>query len=523
MHRPRFQQPESSGNPEHEPVASQPDPAALLHDIDVGLETIEATLAELERESTQYRHSLGGISGAARLFDEAGLVAEATTMHEGEQTIAEALSENERRRVELTQTALKLRLAREQIAPTGVDVAANLTAAAAQLELTRETQVARHDNGAVAERPVWTDNQDTVRFAPPAAPAQHSDSVSGSLIMPAPVTVAPKLTTTNADIDALVAVVAANDASGRRRTPLIVGALLLIVLAGGTYLLASALGGQDDDDASSRSSAPAAATDVPSLPGSSVGEASATTSAGAALIVPSPTSTEQPAVMMSPTPPMPTPTAPPPPTVAPQVAATTPPIPSIAPTLPPTPSTEPTPQPTAIELATVVERVAGAEAALQSGQIDASIEYPDGARATTRIMFDLGAPGGTPSVAISTTYQNDAQTRTTELIMLGSQVWERVDGSTWEEVENVEGGRGQVQVFLPRIALVAEPQRDSDDRPGALHWYDAARNADIRLQVDPESGVPEQLRQVSRETGSVLTVTYTSWNGPVQIDPPAIP
>jgi hypothetical protein len=257
------------------------------------------------------------------------------------------------------------------------------------------------------------------------------------------------------------------------------------------------------------------------VPGSSAGVASATTSAGAALIVPAPTSTEQPTMLMSPTPPMPTPTAPPP-TAAPQVVATTPPTPSIAPTTPPTPSTEPTPQPTAIELATVVERVAGAEAALQSGQIDASIEYPDGSSATTRILFDLGTPAGTAEVAITTMYQSGAQTRTTELVMLGAQVWERVDGSTWEEVENVEGGWGQVQVFLPRIALVSEPQRDSDDRPGDLHWYDAGRTADIRLQVDPESGVPERLEQVSRETGSVLTVTYTSWNGPVQIDPPAL-
>jgi hypothetical protein len=227
--------------------------------------------------------------------------------------------------------------------------------------------------------------------------------------------------------------------------------------------------------------------------------------------------------MMSPTPPMPTPTASsPPPSVLPQIAATTPPLPAIAPTTPPTPSTELTPQPTAIELATVVERVAEAEAALQSGQIDASIEYPDGASATTRILFDFGTSAGIARVAITTMYQSGAQTRTTELVMLGAQVWERVDGSNWEEVENVEGGWGQVQVFLPRIALVSEPQRDSDDRPGDLHWYDGGRNADVRLQVDPESGVPEQLDQESRETGSVLTVTYTSWNGPVQIDPPAL-
>src|SRR5687768_15240912 len=109
MRRPRFLNSKSAVDSSQEIAASRPDAASLLQEIDVGLASIEATLLDLEWESTQYRSRLVGISGAAQLFDKAGLVSEATAMHEGEQTIGDALTEIERRREAMTETALKLR------------------------------------------------------------------------------------------------------------------------------------------------------------------------------------------------------------------------------------------------------------------------------------------------------------------------------------------------------------------------------------------------------------------------------
>jgi hypothetical protein len=75
-----------------------------------------------------------------------------------------------------------------------------------------------------------------------------------------------------------------------------------------------------------------------------------------------------------------------------------------------------------------------------------------------------------------------------------------------------------VQAFLPGTgALVAQGRPDGAN---ALSWYDATRDADLRLVTDPLTGVPQQLQQTTRGTGTVLTVSYRGWNTPVEIAPP---
>jgi hypothetical protein len=494
MRHPRFPAPQGSDSQPPDNLAPKPDAVALLREVDIGIETIETTLAELEQESARYRHRLVQISGAATLFDEAGLGTEATAMHGGEQSLAAALTENERRQAELTNTLQKLRAAREQIVPSRATSATQL--ADHQREATRGPHVGGGAAGATTEHVTPPDNQNTVRVAPPLVADQRpGSSASQTSISPTPVRLAPVHAPDIADTQTSADDGAGRDATGRRRKTLIAAGMILLVLLTGGGLLAALVFGGDDDDG--RTSAPvAAATKTQALTGASPGVASATSSAVAGAVGPSPTATESPALVASPALPLPTPTA--------------------------QPATVPAAQPTAIALETVVARVIDAESALQTGQIDAAITYSDGTTSSTHIRFDFGVSGGNAKVAMSTTYQSGAQTKTTEQIMVGAQVWERVDGGNWQEVSNVEGVWGQVQAFLPRMATVPAPLRENDEHPGELHWYDSGRNADVTLQVDPDSGEPEQMRTVARETGSVLTITYTGWNTPTQIDPPVL-
>ncbi|MFX4547556.1 hypothetical protein ABTB03_20370, partial [Acinetobacter baumannii] len=60
---------------------------------------------------------------------------------------------------------------------------------------------------------------------------------------------------------------------------------------------------------------------------------------------------------------------------------------------------------------------------------------------------------------------------------------------------------------------------DADDSM-LLRWLDAARNSDVTVAVDPNSGVPHELRRTIGGTDLVLTVTYSQWNEPVEIAAP---
>jgi hypothetical protein len=73
-----------------------------------------------------------------------------------------------------------------------------------------------------------------------------------------------------------------------------------------------------------------------------------------------------------------------------------------------------------------------------------------------------------------------------------------------------EGAWGQAQAFLAHARSAVDPQFDPSG-PGVLHWYDAARGVEITLRVDPATGVPQEMRQLTRATGTVMVVTYSGW------------
>jgi hypothetical protein len=164
--------------------------------------------------------------------------------------------------------------------------------------------------------------------------------------------------------------------------------------------------------------------------------------------------------------------------------------------------------------------VAKAEAALRSGQFEASIQFSEANGASSTIVFDLGDQTHEARLHITTTYQTKDRTQTLERIMIGERAWQRQGDGPWTAGAESEGVWGQLQAYLPRAATVANVEPDRGGDPGLLHWFDASRSADLQLQVDPGTGVPRQLRQVTRSTGAIFSVTYKLWNVPVDIAPP---
>jgi hypothetical protein len=166
----------------------------------------------------------------------------------------------------------------------------------------------------------------------------------------------------------------------------------------------------------------------------------------------------------------------------------------------------------------VVQRLAAAEANLRSGRMHIVIEYSGGTQMTAEIVFDLQHASG-PRMRMTSTYTSATNTQTAERILIGAASWERQADGTWLQIQNVEGAWGQLQAYLPHIAAVENVDHDSEQE-GLLIWYEASRGLEITVRVNPVSGVPELMRQVSQQAGTVLTVTYTEWNTTVQIEPP---
>jgi hypothetical protein len=161
-----------------------------------------------------------------------------------------------------------------------------------------------------------------------------------------------------------------------------------------------------------------------------------------------------------------------------------------------------------------------AERALQSGQFEILSDYGNGMQSSSNVRFDFGGAQGVPRFHIVTTYQSPESNRVVEQIMIGDQTWQREADGTWTAIAAQEGVWGQVQPFLPQAASASSPEATTEGERTVLQWYDAGRDTDVRLELDPASGTPTTLRRATRATGVVLTATYAGWNTPVEITPP---
>jgi hypothetical protein len=167
--------------------------------------------------------------------------------------------------------------------------------------------------------------------------------------------------------------------------------------------------------------------------------------------------------------------------------------------------------------------VAAAEERLRTGQFNATIDS-GGSRSTAQVWFDLGDEQRPSRFHLRTTYKGSSPTETvTERILIGDRAWQRRPDGKWEAIPEQEGASGQIQTYLPHAASAPNPTVRGAGKATTLGWYNAASDADVTLLVDPSTGVPRQMRQVTRKNGSTLTVNYTGWNTPVEITPPAAP
>jgi hypothetical protein len=172
-------------------------------------------------------------------------------------------------------------------------------------------------------------------------------------------------------------------------------------------------------------------------------------------------------------------------------------------------------------VAALREQAARAEAALRTGELEATIEYGNGARAALVLRFDLRDERA-PRLHL-TTSGGEAGAQPLEVVLIGDRAWQRQPGGHWAPTAAREGLLDQLQALLPHAASAANAEAVPAADGAALRWDDAARNAEVTLQVDPAAGVPRQLRLVGRPSGARVTVIYRGWNTPVDIAPPATP
>jgi hypothetical protein len=198
---------------------------------------------------------------------------------------------------------------------------------------------------------------------------------------------------------------------------------------------------------------------------------------------------------------------------APARTTATPTLPTLMPTVMPTATETPTP-------VRVVDRIIEAETTLRSGVLEAVLDYGDGPDSSVRLTFDLGEGDSSMRMQLVSRYPGQNGIQTVERIVIGRQAWQKTADGKWGEIAEQEGVWGQIQNYLPRIATADMLYTIDNPTPGIVSWHDDARDIDVTLFVDPETGVPAKMEQRSRGTGTVAIVTYVSWSEPVTIEPP---
>lgn len=149
------------------------------------------------------------------------------------------------------------------------------------------------------------------------------------------------------------------------------------------------------------------------------------------------------------------------------------------------------------------------------------MDYGNGSRSSAQVRFDLGTAQILPHLDFKTTYQGASSTQTIQEITIGDRAWERRGEESWTSVPPRKGMWDQIRFFLPGAQYGSDPGYTRQQDHVALSWYDATRDADVTLTIDPETAVPLILERRTRSTGLTLTVTYTGWNTPIEILPPA--
>jgi hypothetical protein len=205
--------------------------------------------------------------------------------------------------------------------------------------------------------------------------------------------------------------------------------------------------------------------------------------------------------------------------VSPAIATATPGmLPAKQPSIPPHSNLNPTADATSVPGA--ILELAAVEVRLQSGQFEATLNYGNGTRSSSRSSFDLGDGRREPRIHITTIYTNADTIQNVEQILIGERAWLRQADGGWVLMAEQEGMWGQLQSYMPHVLSASDSQITSDENGLVLRWFDRFADAYVTLEVNPTTGTPRRLQRVSRISGQALTVVYTSWNTPVEITAP---
>lgn len=206
-------------------------------------------------------------------------------------------------------------------------------------------------------------------------------------------------------------------------------------------------------------------------------------------------------------------TAPPPvqavATAAPSTAAAATPA-AVAPTAAITPSATP-------DGAALVAQVRTTQADVRRGTVETTVDYGGGITAVSTATFDLGDGQQPPRLLLSTTYKGATGSRIVRRLTIGSQTWQRGADAIWVRQATADDIRAQVAEVLPQLGTNTIAVTFMPARVATLRWYEATRDADVALQVDAATGVPQEERRTIRSGGPTLVVRYINWDGPVDI------
>jgi len=189
----------------------------------------------------------------------------------------------------------------------------------------------------------------------------------------------------------------------------------------------------------------------------------------------------------------------------------------------PSPTATNTPTPTVdVSRIALVGRIANAEKTLRSGVFELQINYGNGNHSTIIANFDLVSSEYGQYLHLMNTYYGVTGERVSERIAFADQVGTRENGDPWRIAVLEESIAAQVYALLPDPQLLPTASFITVGDTATLTWYDPTISADATLIVDINSGIPRQLRRVSRDTGVVTTIDYNAWNAPVNIDIPSL-
>jgi cytoskeletal protein RodZ len=162
-----------------------------------------------------------------------------------------------------------------------------------------------------------------------------------------------------------------------------------------------------------------------------------------------------------------------------------------------------------------VQQVSRALAGHQTGMFEATLKLGNGTQSHADVVFDLEDDETGARLHITSVYENEDTSTSSERIVIGPKSWNLGPNGEWIQGKSQAGVLDQVRVFLPNLDAAQDIQIVDGPDHTRLVWFDEHQEAEVSLTFDLESDIPINLL-VTRSSSEVLRVNYTSWNSDVR-------